>query len=97
MISTHVSKSVTLPVYLINLKELGIEIILRDNLYDWKVSVSSDSELYFETMDLFDEFKIWNSTYCEGFPNNKIFGCYNENKFNFTIRLDNNYGLYTFL
>lgn len=42
VISTHYSKSVKLPVFQINLEKYGIEMVLRYNFYDWKISVKSD-------------------------------------------------------
>ncbi len=96
VISIHTSKSVVLPVYQIKLEDFGIEMILRNNFYDWKLSISSIRELNFNTMNLFDETSIFSKSYCEGFPVDKIYGSYSSDKSKFTIELDSNYDLYTF-
>ena len=96
VISSYSSKSVILPVFYINLDKLGVEIILRYNLHDWKVSIKSKIKLDFETMGLFDENENYNSSYLEGFPKEMVFGSYNSSKYNFTIELDDDYTLYSF-
>lgn len=96
VISTHCSKSVKLPVFQIKLEKYGIEIILRYNFYDWKVSVNSEKPLDFDFMGLFDENKEILSVYCEGFPLDKVYGSYKKNKSKFTIKISSHYNLYTF-
>ena len=97
VISTHRSKSVLLPVYQIKLKKYGIEIILRYNFYDWKVSIASKTPIECDFMGLFDEGQKIPSIYCEGFPENKVYGSYSENKSRFTVEIRNDYKLYTFM
>ena len=97
VISTHVSKSVKFPVYQIELKEYGIEIILRNNVYDWKVSIKSKKPLDFDYMGLFDPTKVINPIYCEGFPKDKVYGSYEQNHAEFTFEMGSDYyKLYTF-
>lgn len=94
VISTHYSQSVTLPVYQMVLEENGIEIILRNNFYDWKVSIKSDKPLNCDFMGVFNPKEtIW---LCEGFPKDKIYGCYNQDHSQFTIEIISDYDLYTF-
>lgn len=94
VISTHYSHSVTLPVYQIALEEYGIEIILRNNFYDWNVSIKSDIPLDCDFMAVFNPAeRIW---YCEGFPKDKIYGCYNQDHSQFTFEIISDYDLYTF-
>ncbi len=97
VISTHRSKSVELPVFLIELKKYGFEMVLRYNFYDWKISVKSDKPLNFDYMGLFDPTLRIPSIYCEGFPESKVYGCYNENHSEFTIELNDKYQVYTFM
>ena len=95
VISTHYSKSVKLPVFQINLEKYGIEIVLRNNFYDWKISVKSDKPLDFDYMGLFNPTK--EITYCEGFPRDKVYGSYEQSHSQFTIEIDSHYNLYTFI
>lgn len=96
VISTHTSKSVLLPVYQINLPS-GIEIILRNNFYDWKVSITSKEPIRCDFMGLFDMDQIIPATYCEGFPENKVYPSYSDNHSNFTCEIRTDYDLYTFM
>ena len=96
VISTHKSKSVKLPVFQINLKKYGIELVLRYNFYNWKVSVKSEKPLNFDFMGLFNPSERIHSIYCEGFPKDKVYGCFKENPAQFTIRIESHFELYTF-
>ena len=97
VISTHYSKSVKLPVYQINLKKYGIEIVLRYNFYNWIISIKSDKPLDFDYMGLFNPSEVIPEVYCEGIPKDKVYGCYEENHSQFTIDIDSKYDLYTFI
>ncbi len=97
VISTHYSKSVKLPVFQINLEKYGIEMVLRYNFYDWKISVKSDRPLELDYMGLFDPTKEISAIYCEGFPKDKVYGSYEQNHSQFTIELRSDYELYTFM
>lgn len=97
VISTHTSKSIKLPVYHI-VWENGIEMILRDNFYDWKISVESPLELTYP-INLFNNLgkKKISSCYCEGFKEEWVFDCYENNKKKFTVELYDKYDVYTFM
>lgn len=97
VISTHYSKSVELPVFQINLEKYGIEIVLRYNFYDWKISFKSDNPLDFDYMGLFNPVKEIPYYYCEGFPKDKVYGSYNQSHSQFTIEIVSYYDLYTFI
>lgn len=97
VISTHYSKSVKLPVYQLNLKKYGIEMVLRHNFYDWKVSVKSDKPLEFDSMGLLNLTDEIPAVYCEGFPKDKVYGSYANNHSQFTIEIKGYYELYTFI
>lgn len=97
VISTHYSKSVKLPVFQINLEKYGIEMVLRYNFYDWKISVKSDKPLDFDYMGLFNPTEEISYLYCEGFPRNKVYGSYEQSHSQFTIEIGSHYDLYTFI
>jgi hypothetical protein len=97
VISTHTSKSVLLPVYQITLPKHGIEIILRYNFYDWKISIASEEPIECDFMGLFDEKQRIPAIYCEGFPYDKVYGSYAENHSKFTFEIGTNYDLYTLM
>ena len=97
VINTHNSKSIDLPVYEINLRDYDVKIIMRNNFYDWKISVDSSIEINADFMNLFKQDKVITSVYCEGFKDNQVFDCYKYNKKNFTLELKDRYKLYTFM
>ena len=92
-VSFHTSKSVKLPVFMIEVKKLGLKLILRNNFYDWKMSVISKKPINDDFKGLFDSSKV--ATFCEGFPEKYIFGTILQNNKKFTIEVDNDYELYT--
>ena len=95
VISTHVSKSVLLPVFRLEL-ENGTVFTIRYNFYNWKVSVNSPCDVEADFMGLFDpKYKI-SDVYCEGFPKECVYGPYAENKRTFTIELSDYNHLFTF-
>jgi hypothetical protein len=85
VISTHGSKSVGLPVYELERPDLGIRLILRDNFYNWKLTVMSALPIVADFSGLFHttppvEPKYTgnplSSCYFEGFPEELVFGYY---------------------
>lgn len=97
VINTHISKSIKLPVYYIPLNKYKVKLILRNNFHDWKVSISSYYKITSNFNNIFNENKKINSIYCEGFKDNQVFDNYKSNQCNFTVEIDNNYKLYTFM
>lgn len=96
VVSTHISESILLPVYKVELED-GTTFVMRDNFRDWKVSVSSPYELEVDFMGLFDPNEEIPSHNCEGFPEEWIFGSYVENKQRFTCELpSSNFYLFVF-
>lgn len=98
IISTHMSKSIVLPVYLIDLQNIyGIKIIMRGNFYDWKISISSNKNINCDFDNLITDSSKINSVYCEGFKEEWVYDAYNNNKKQFTIETNYSfYELYTF-
>lgn len=96
VISTHVSKSITLPVYHIYLKEYNTNIIMRCNFYDWKISIDTPYKIT-GIEDFFEEEKPISPCYCEGFKVSQVFGMHKNNNKKFTIELpDDRYLVHTF-
>lgn len=96
VISTHRSKSIELPVVEINLKSVGVKIVLRDNFYDWNVSIESENDIECDFMDTFKDEK-YHMCYCQGFPKDRIYGMYKDDHKKFTCYIDNDYTLFTFM
>lgn len=85
VVGWHRSKSVTLPVYRLENPKLGVRIYLRDNFYNWKLSVDSIRPVRADFTGLFKmnppEDKSYSGDslapcYFEGFKNSIIFGYY---------------------
>lgn len=95
VIGTHTSKSIILPVYYLKLET--IKIIMRNNFYNWKVSIESDYELIIDPVGLFNPIEKIHLVYCEGFKDSWVFDSYNMDKKRFTIEINDDYRLYTFL
>ncbi len=96
VISTHRSKSVILPVFLIEMPD-GTRFTLRYNFYNWKVSVDSPKDVEADFLGLFDQNAQVHPVYCEGFDPKWVYGAYATNKRQFTIELPaGNYHLFTF-
>lgn len=85
-ISTHTSKSVLLPVFRVELAD-GTVFTMRYNFYDWKMSVDSPRDVDADFMGLFNPDATFSSCYCEGFPEECVYGSYAKNKRRFTIEL----------
>lgn len=57
----------------------------------------SDRPLDFDYMGLFNPTEEISYLYCEGFPKEKVYGCYEQNHSMFTIEFCSDYNLYTFI
>lgn len=98
VIGTHRTKSITMPVYEIDLPQYGIKMILRDNLHNWKVSIVADNPLYVDFKNTFRENdKPIPSVYCEGFKEDQVFGRYCDNQKQFTVEISGSDELYVFM
>ncbi|MBN1325857.1 hypothetical protein JW977_02660 [Candidatus Falkowbacteria bacterium] len=95
IISTHISKSIKLPVYSIKV-ENGLTLIMRGNFHDWNISVKSRLPIRadFTCLRFFTDKE---TCFCQGFPENLKFGQYAKDKKEFTVCLANEYETYTFL
>jgi len=105
VISTHRSKSIILPVYELTRKDLGLRLIMRDNFYNWKLSVISEKPVIADFTGLFHTTPPvepdytgdpLHQVYFEGFPKELIFGYYEpSDKKKWSAEISGNYGLYT--
>lgn len=105
VIGEHRSKSVRLPVYSITREDFGLQLTLRDNYYNWKLSVSSqirpievDFSGLFHTTPPVELGYTGNSlspVYFEGFPEDRIFGYYSLNHFKFSAEIHSDEALWT--
>ena len=97
VLSTHSSKGVKLPVYDFTWKD--IRFILRNNFYDWKVSVILPDDVDWtqkEWKNLFRKDERIFYGYCQGFPEDIVFGSFLDNPKKFTIELSGDADLFDF-
>ena len=85
VVSTHVSKSIQLPVMMVQLTD-GTIFIIRSNFYDWKVTVVSPTAIILNT-SIFTCNEQVDPIYCEGFNKDWVLGPYSQNNKEFTIEL----------
>jgi hypothetical protein len=85
VISTHMSKSILLPVY--SLKYKSLQIIIRDNFCDWKISVNNPYPLGLPSVFIPNDKEKINPIYCEGFDESWVFDTYQNNQARFTTEL----------
>ena len=113
VIGEHSSKSVRLPVYSLERLDLGLQIVLRYNFYDWNVTVVSEAPIgadlrgfeldYSRAEDRArypDGYRApgsWGYCYFQGFPNELQFGPYSENPRKFSLCIGSDFQVYTFL
>lgn len=95
VISTHSSKSVPLPVYLIEVP--GLRLVMRNNFYDWKVSVESDRPVEDVFHGLVRHGEEIHKVYCEGFQSEWVYGPYTPGAQKFTVSLGGDHELWAFL
>lgn len=86
VVSTHKSKSIVLPVYLIEIQSQ--QFILRNNFYNWTLSVIRKSDIHYRLRDIIKRDEVISSCYCEGFDSQWTFGSYNMDESQFTCQVD---------
>jgi len=96
VIATHRSKSIVLPVVEVTRADLGIRFTMRENFYNWKLSVLSERPVEVDFSGLFhttppvdksytgDELA---SVYFEGFPENRIYRYYENDHRRFSAEI----------
>jgi len=113
VVGEHHSKSVRLPVYALERPDIGLRVILRDNWYDWNVSVIAekpvDADLRGFQLDyLRDEERerskdeighhgSWGYCFFQGFPEGTRFGPYARDRARFSTWMRGDHELFTFM
>lgn len=107
VISTHRSKSIALPVYRLHNPLCGLTVVLRENFYNWKLSVISEkpiiadfSPLFYTTSPVEPDYtgSCLHPVYFEGFPGDLIFGYYAESdKKKWSAEIGGDFALWTTL
>lgn len=96
VISTHRSKSITLPVVQIVRPDLGLTLVMRDNFYNWKLSVISEKPivapfeyLFHTTPPVEPDYtgNPLNAVYFEGFPREMVFNYYSKDNRKFSAEI----------
>lgn len=98
VVSVHKSKSCLLPVYAMRMYN-GIKVIMRNNFYDWVLTIMSPKEISIPS-DLVYGLNGNNDikpVYCEGFKSEWVFGFNTENFKNTTVYVSDNLRLFTLL
>lgn len=104
VISEHHSKSVRLPVYSLTREDIGLQLTLRYNYYNWKLSVDSKSPINADFSGLFHTTPpvepdytgdSLHHVYFEGFPEDRIFGYYSSNNRQFSAEIHSFESLWT--
>lgn len=97
VVGTHRSKSIELPVYQIDLPQLGVVAMLRGNFYNWKVSIRAEADVALNPDGLFDpaDERSIRGVYCGGFAASWVFGPYAKDRRRFTLEASNEHQVYT--
>jgi len=93
VVSTHMSKSITLPV--IMFEKCQVKIYMRYNFHDWTVSVDSPYDL--DISDMLASSCHVENIYCQGFKDEWKFGNYDSSRSKFTLSLPSDYYMFTFI
>lgn len=113
VVGEHRSKSVRLPVYSIDRPDLGIRFVLRENYYNWNVSVIAERPIRTDLLGFaldFSESKkrdhekrpfhagqYWDYCFFEGFPTDLMFGPFAMNARRFSLAISSDHALYAFV
>lgn len=95
VVNTHRSKSITCPVYFIDLPKDGVRIWMRYNYYDWNISVESERPITCDFLDTFNDEVGYGYCFCQGMEDKK-FGPYKDSNKKFTVCIGDDYEVYTF-
>jgi hypothetical protein len=113
VVGEHHSKSVRLPVYAIERPDLGLRLVMRDNYYDWNVSIASEREITSDLrgfpLDYWNDGErsrfpngyrpgmSWGYCFFQGFPLDAQFGPYAENHCRFSMCVRSDYQIFTLI
>lgn len=105
VIATHRSKSIDLPVVSFERPDIGLRFVVRDNFYNFKLSVISECPINCDAFQFL--FKTQpprepdytgghlDSCYFEGFPGDLIFGYYGANRARWSAEIHGQNALWT--
>lgn len=98
VIATHASKGCVLPVVRIQPRGLRFVAWVRGNFHNFMVSVETTdgSEVSMDHGVLFNPGSAHPAVYCEGFPEEVVFGSYTSNRARFTVRISTAHEVFTF-
>ena len=94
VISTHVSKSITLPVVQYSAKS-GVTFLVRGNFHDWVVSVRMPCSFAYNLYDLVQGSEGHPHSCCEGFPDEWLYGSMADDPWRFTTGISFSNELFT--
>jgi len=109
VIGEHRSKSVRLPVFAFDRPDLGIQIILRDNYYNWNISVIAERPIACDLRGFPTDFSsakeraeyqprgYWGYCFFEGFPTVLMFGPHAIDQRKFSLWVNGDYEAYAFV
>lgn len=84
VIATHISKSIIVPIYYMNIAEYGTEIIMKYNFMNWIISINSKHDIT-GIDNFFTEDEPVRKVCCENMRDEHIYGMYKDNNKQFTI------------
>jgi hypothetical protein len=96
VIATHTSKSIRLPVVEVTRKDLGLRFTMRQNFYNWKLSVLAERPIEVDFTGLFHTTPPIDKAYTgdpladcyfEGFPEDRIYRYYSEDPRKFSAEI----------
>lgn len=96
VISTHTSKSIALPVVEVVRDDLGLRFTMRENFFNWKLSVLSEKPIEADFTGLFHTTPPIDKSYTgdplagvyfEGFPKDRIYRYYEDDKRKFSAEI----------
>ena len=96
VISTHTSKSILLPVVEVTRGDLGVRFTMRQNFYNWKLSVLSERPVEVDLQGLchvtppIDKAYTGDplaDVYFEGFPRDRIYRYYSQDHRKFSLEI----------
>lgn len=89
IVGQHTSKSVSLPVFGIEIPHLGLSAVLSNNFCDWTVSVAIPRGVDITSMRYFVFMDALDSTLCPGFEDGWVRGAYSPTATEWTVQTIN--------
>lgn len=103
VVSTHMSKSCLLPVYMFRLNN-GITVICRDNFHGWVVTVKTPGDTFIVSLpkdlvygDLYSTNNDISHLYCEGFKESWVFPYNNAYGHEMTVNVRDDFSFWALM